>query len=165
MLSFPNTLPITSAEAERSFSSMKRIKTCSRSTMSEDTCWKVILWSRSDHQATVEVDEIWWIVPQISLKSKWKTLPPTPPHFSHSFGPGTFALSSHTYNPLFEKILDPPLELGLNWEWEKEEWQNQRVRHVNYVVSPLIGSGPPCCGGGLSGLLSINYSLQILIFN
>ena len=31
---FPNTLPITSAEAERSFSSMKRIKTCSRSTMS-----------------------------------------------------------------------------------------------------------------------------------
>ena len=24
----------------------------------------------------------------------------------HSFGPGTFALNSHTYNPLFEKILD-----------------------------------------------------------
>ena len=42
------------------------------------------------------------------------TLPPTPPHLSHSFGPGTFALSSHTYNPLFEKIPDPPLQLGLN---------------------------------------------------
>ena len=27
----------------------------------------------------------------------------------HSFGPGTFALNSHTYNPLFEKILDQPL--------------------------------------------------------
>ena len=31
--------------------------------------------------------------------------------------------------------------------------------------SPLIGSGLPCCGGGLFGLLPINYSLQILIFN
>ena len=29
--------------------------------------------------------------------------------FPHSFGPGTFALNSHTYKPLFEKILDPPL--------------------------------------------------------
>ena len=29
------TLPISSAEAERSFSLMKRIKTCTRSTMSE----------------------------------------------------------------------------------------------------------------------------------
>ena len=32
-------------------------------------------------------------------------------------------------------------------------------------VSPLIGSGPPCCGGRLFGLLTINYALQILIFN
>lgn len=30
--------------------------------------------------------------------------------------------------------------------------------------SPLIGSGPPGCGGGLFGLLPFNYSLQILIF-
>ena len=30
----------------------------------------------------------------------------------HSIGPGTFALISHTYNPLFEKILDPPLIHG-----------------------------------------------------
>ena len=30
------TLPISSAEAERSFSLMKRIKTCTRSTMSEE---------------------------------------------------------------------------------------------------------------------------------
>ena len=66
-----STLPITSAEAERSFSLMKRIKTCSRSTMSEDTCWKAIIWSRSYRHAVVEVDEI-WIVPQIPLKSKWK---------------------------------------------------------------------------------------------
>lgn len=35
------------------------------------------------------------------------TLPPS--HFSHSFGPGTFALNSHTYKPLFEKVVDPPL--------------------------------------------------------
>ena len=27
----------------------------------------------------------------------------------HSFGPGTSALNSDTYNPLFGKILDPPL--------------------------------------------------------
>ena len=34
--------------------------------------------------------------------------PPPPPH---SFGLMTLALnSSHTYNPLFEKILDPPLQ-------------------------------------------------------
>ena len=36
----------------------------------------------------------------------YKHYPPLP----HSFGPGTFALKSHTYNPLFEKILDPPLD-------------------------------------------------------
>ena len=32
-----------------------------------------------------------------------------PPPLPHSFGPGTFALNSRTFNPLFEKILDPPL--------------------------------------------------------
>ena len=33
-------------------------------------------------------------------------LPTTP---SPIPGPGTFALNSHTYIPLFQKILDPPL--------------------------------------------------------
>ena len=37
----------------------------------------------------------------------FKHYPPTPP--SPFLGPETFALSSRTYNPLFEKILDPPL--------------------------------------------------------
>ena len=37
----------------------------------------------------------------------FKHYPPTPP--SPFLGPGTFALNSHTYNLLFEKILDPPL--------------------------------------------------------
>ena len=37
----------------------------------------------------------------------FKHYPPTPP--PPFLGPGTFALNSHTYNPLFEKILDPPL--------------------------------------------------------
>ena len=41
-----------------------------------------------------------------------KNPPPLP--LPHSFGPGTFALHSH-YNPLFEKILDPPLEGYLSW--------------------------------------------------
>ena len=37
----------------------------------------------------------------------FKHYPPTPtPPF---LGPGTFALNSRTYNPLFEKILEPPL--------------------------------------------------------
>ena len=38
----------------------------------------------------------------------FKHYPPPPLPLPHSFGPGTFALHSH-YNPLFEKILDPPL--------------------------------------------------------
>ena len=29
--------------------------------------------------------------------------PNAPPPLPHSFGPGIFALNSHTYNPLFEK--------------------------------------------------------------
>ena len=28
----------------------------------------------------------------------------------HSFAPGTFAMNSHSYNPLFQKILDAPLQ-------------------------------------------------------
>ena len=65
------------------------------------------------------------IVPQIPLKSKWRKstysnitltlsqnqpspFPPSPlPHF---LGFGTFALNSQNYNPLFGKILDPPLQ-------------------------------------------------------
>ena len=36
----------------------------------------------------------------------------------------------------------------------------------NAPYSALNGSGPPCCGGGLSGLLSYYLLLlQILIFN
>ena len=38
----------------------------------------------------------------------------TPP-LPHSFGPGIFALNSHTYNRLFEKILDLLLDIGLVW--------------------------------------------------
>ena len=37
----------------------------------------------------------------------FKHYPPTPP--SPFLGLETFALNSHTYNPVFEKILDPPL--------------------------------------------------------
>ena len=87
--------------------------------MSEDTWWKAILWSCSDCHAVVEVDDEIWIVPQIPLKSKWKiyifrhnlnsNLPPPPTYLSHSFGPGTFALNSHTYKRRFEKIVDLPL--------------------------------------------------------
>ena len=38
----------------------------------------------------------------------FKHYPPLP----HSVGTGTFAFKSHTYNPLFEKIVDPPLDLN-----------------------------------------------------
>ena len=31
------------------------------------------------------------------------------PSLPHSFGSGTFALNSLTYNPFFEKIVNPPL--------------------------------------------------------
>ena len=37
----------------------------------------------------------------------FKYYAPTPP--PPFLGPGTFALNSRTYNPLFEKILDPLL--------------------------------------------------------
>ena len=42
--------------------------------------------------------------------------PPPPPPLPHSFGPGTFALNCHTYNPLVEKIVHPPLtyQMDLN---------------------------------------------------
>ena len=43
-----------------------------------------------------------------------QTLPSNSP-LPHSFGPGMFALNSHTYNPLFEKILDPPLKFSKNY--------------------------------------------------
>ena len=39
--------------------------------------------------------------------------PNAPPPLPHSFGPGMFALNSHSYNPLFEKILDPPLKFHI----------------------------------------------------
>ena len=42
--------------------------------------------------------------------------PPAPFPLPHSFGPGTFALHSH-YNPLFEKILDPPLYQIVSVSW------------------------------------------------
>ena len=38
----------------------------------------------------------------------FKHYPPPPPPPPPFLGCGTFALNSHTYNPLFEKILDPP---------------------------------------------------------
>ena len=115
--SFPSSFAPQRSQAQKLSDRfhLKRIKTCSRSTMSEDPCWKAILWSCSDRHAIVEVDDEIWIVPQISLKKKSTysditltlTLPPS--HLSHSFGPGTFALNSDTYKPLFEKIVDPPL--------------------------------------------------------
>ena len=40
----------------------------------------------------------------------FKHYPPLPIPLPHSFSPRTFALKSHTYNPLFEKTLDPPLD-------------------------------------------------------
>ena len=39
--------------------------------------------------------------------------------------------------------------------------KKDKRRYTRKPVSLLIGSGPPCC----SGELSINYSLQVLIFN
>ena len=55
------------------------------------------------------------IVPQIPLKSKWRkstysNITLTLPTLPHSLCLGTFAFNSQTYNPLFEKILYPPLE-------------------------------------------------------
>ena len=41
--------------------------------------------------------------------------PNAPPPLPHSFGPGMFALNSHTYNCLFEKILNLLLDIGLVW--------------------------------------------------
>ena len=47
---------------------------------------------------------------------------------------------------------------GIGVELRMEERRIEQGIHVN-------PSGPPCCGGGRSGLLSINYSLPNLIFN
>ena len=58
------------------------------------------------------VSQIWQIyTSEVKLKKIYifkHYTPPPPLPLPHSFGPGTFALHSH-YNPLFEKILDPPL--------------------------------------------------------
>ena len=54
----------------------------------------------------------------------FKHFPPTP--LPHSPGPGTFALNSHTYNPLFEKILDPPLIIAADQKQAKRAKQNKR---------------------------------------
>ena len=51
------TLPISSAEAERSFSLMKRIKTCTRSTMSEERFSDLAVIAMH-HPERFEVDEI-----------------------------------------------------------------------------------------------------------
>ena len=45
------------------------------------------------------------------------------------FGPGTFAMNSHSYNPLFKKILDPPLEL------HSLELFSAFVSHLDYISS------------------------------
>ena len=61
------------------------------------------------------VSQIWQIyTSEVKMKKIYifKHDPPLP--LPHSFGPGTFALHSH-YNPLFEKILYPPLEGYLSW--------------------------------------------------
>ena len=47
---------------------------------------------------------------------------------------------------------------GTGVELRMEERRKEEGIHVNQ-------SGPPCRGGGLSGLLSVNYSLPISIFN
>ena len=56
------------------------------------------------------VSRIWQIYSEIKMKKIYIfiTLP-----LPHSFGPGMFALNSHSYNPLFEKILDPPLKFHI----------------------------------------------------
>ena len=49
-----------------------------------------------------------------------------PPLLPHSVGPGTFALNSNTYNPLFEKILDPPIIIAVNQKQGKRAKQNKK---------------------------------------
>ena len=51
------TLPISSAEAERSFSLMKRIKTCTRSTMSAER-FSDLAFIAMHYPERLEVDEI-----------------------------------------------------------------------------------------------------------
>ena len=149
------TLPITSAVSEPSFSLIKWIKTCSRSTTPDErfsdlavgrhVLLQVIrgrrdasLYKGSSKKA-LSCQSIWLnkrvkketnnyrcctvllvlnnSVSNLTNLYLWnqnienlriQTLPSNSP-LPHSFGPGMFALNSHTYNPLFKKILDPLL--------------------------------------------------------
>ena len=73
------------------------------------------------------VSHIWQI--HTILKWKWtkwtySNITLTPSAFLR---PGTFALNSHTYNPLFEKIVDPPLFIHSN------------RRYQIYICSVILG--------------------------
>ena len=149
------SLPIASAVSEPSFSLIKWIKTCSRSTTPDErfsdlavdrhVLLRMIrgrrdgsLYKGSSKKA-LSCQSVWLdkgvkketnnyrcctvlLVPNNSVSNltnlylwnqnvenlRIQTLPSNSP-LPHSFGPGMFALNSHTYNPLFKKILDPLL--------------------------------------------------------
>ena len=156
------TLPITRAVSEPSFSLIKWIKTCSRSTTLEERFSDLavdrhvllpVIRGRRDMPASLykgsskkalSCQSVWLnrrvkketnnyccctvllvlnnSVSNLTNLYLWnqnvenlriQTLPSNSP-LPHSFGPGVFALNSHTYNPLFEKILYPPLRSRLS---------------------------------------------------
>ena len=129
------TLPITSAVSEPSFSLIKWIKTCSRSTTPDErfsdlavdrhvllrvirgSLNKCVKKETNNYRCCTVVLVLNNSVSNLTNLYLWnqnvenlriQTLPSNSP-LPHSFGPGMFALNSHTYNPLFKKILDPLL--------------------------------------------------------
>ena len=58
------------------------------------------------------VSHIWQIyTSEIKMKKIYISKHYPPFLLPHSFGPGMFALNSHTYNPLFDEILDQSLKV------------------------------------------------------
>ena len=75
----------------------------------------------------------------------FKHYPPTPP--PPFPGPGTFALNSHTYNTLFEIILDPPLHCNeYNGQTARTSREDFKIfpseSMVSYDVGALFTSVP-----------------------
>ena len=59
------------------------------------------------------------------------------PSHPHSFCSGTFALNSHTYNPLFEKIVDPPLDFPAILSTDEKE-KNSSAQDKLYLNRTLL---------------------------
>ena len=82
------------------------------------------------------------------------TLTLSPPYLSHSFGPGTFALNSHTYNPLFKK--NPGSAPG--YEQQRHGTATNRSLTLNTVTERLADRD--WCPKSQSSFLNINFRLS-----